>query len=109
MRDKVVAPDEVVVAISYGGTNCTLALSGPGSEQRLEASLKGLLNCTRGYLETSRHYGQKLLDELCVTERLIEEMLKHKYVQTREYFPTGKNPSRSSASGRGCKNVLDQL
>jgi hypothetical protein len=44
----------------------------------LQASLKRLLNCTRGYLETSSHYDQKFLGEICATERLIEELLKDK-------------------------------
>jgi hypothetical protein len=78
MQDKLVASDEVVVADFMRRYELTLALFGTGSEQKLEASLKGLLNCTRGYLETSSHYDQKFLDEMCATERLIEELLKDK-------------------------------
>lgn len=78
MQDKLVASDEVVVADFMRRYELTLALFGTGSEQKLEASLKGLLNCTRGYLETSSHYDQKFLGEMCATERLIEELLKDK-------------------------------
>jgi len=78
MRDKLVASDEVVVADFMRRYELTLALFGAGSEQKLEASLKGLLNCTRGYLETSSHYDQEFLGEMCATERLIEELLKDK-------------------------------
>lgn len=75
MREKLLVSDEVVVANFMRRYQLTLALFGTGSEQQLEASLKGLLNCTRGYLETSSHYDQKFLDEMCATERLIEEWM----------------------------------
>lgn len=78
MRDKLVASDEVVVADFMRRYELTLVLFGAGSEQKLKASLKGLLNCTRGYLETSSHYDQEFLGEMCTTERLIEELLKDK-------------------------------
>ncbi len=58
-----------------GRYKLTLALFGTGSEQELEASLKGLLDCTRRYLEISSYYDQPFLDEMCATERLIEELL----------------------------------
>ncbi|AWM91597.1 hypothetical protein DJ564_12565 [Pseudomonas sp. 31-12] len=78
IRDKCIASDEVVVADYLKQYEASLALIGTGSKQKLEASLKGLLNCTRGYLETISHYDQEFLGEMCETERLIKQLLKDK-------------------------------
>lgn len=78
LRDKCIASDEVVVADYLKRYKASLALIGTGSKQSLEASLKGLLNCTRGYLETTSHYDQAFLAEMHETERLIKQLLKEK-------------------------------
>ncbi|PHN21299.1 hypothetical protein [Pseudomonas sp. ICMP 561] len=76
LRDKCSASDEVVVADYLKRYEASLALIGTGSKQNLEASLKGLLNCTRGYLETTSHHDQEFLAEMYETERLIKQLLK---------------------------------
>ncbi|QVW21238.1 hypothetical protein KJF94_15055 [Pseudomonas hormoni] len=78
IRDKCIASDEVVVADYLKRYEASLALIGTGSKQKLEVSLRGLLNCTRGYLETTSHYDQEFLGEMCETERLIKQLLKDK-------------------------------
>lgn len=78
LRDKCIASDEVVVADYLKRYEASLALIGSGSKQNLEASLMGLLNCTRGYLETTSHYDQAFLAEMYETERLIKQLLKDK-------------------------------
>mgnify|MGYP003528188387 CR=1 FL=1 len=78
IRDKCIASDEVVVADYLKRYEASLALFGTASVQKLEVSLKGLLNCTRGYLETTSHYDQEFLCEMCETERLIKQLLEEK-------------------------------
>lgn len=78
LRDKCIASDEIVVADYLKRYEASLALISTGSTQKLEVSLKGLLNCTRGYLETSSLHDQEFLAEMCKTERLIKQLLKDK-------------------------------
>jgi len=78
LRDKCSASDEVVVADYLKRYEASLALVGTGSKQELALSLKGLLNCTRGYLETSSRHDQVFLAEMYETERLIKQLLNDK-------------------------------
>ncbi|MCD5970141.1 hypothetical protein [Pseudomonas quasicaspiana] len=76
LRDKCSSSDEAVVADYLKRYEASLALVGTGSKQELALSLKGLLNCTRGYLETTSHHDQEFLAEMYETERLIKQLLK---------------------------------
>lgn len=75
IRDKCIESDEVVVADYLKRYEASLSLIGTGSKQKLEMGLKGILNCTRGYLETTSHHDQEFLVEMFETERLIKQLL----------------------------------
>lgn len=44
-----------------------------GSPEYLEKCLRALLNCARGYMESSSNYDQAFLREMWETESLIKE------------------------------------
>ncbi|MBC3951764.1 hypothetical protein [Pseudomonas folii] len=76
IRDKCLVSDEVAVADYLKRYEASLALIDTDSKQKLVVSLKGLLNCTRGYLETTSHHDQQFLAEMYETEQLIKQLLK---------------------------------
>jgi hypothetical protein len=75
METKLQSTPEVMIEEYLSKYNRTLKLIESGASKNDVLILsRGLLNCARGYMETSSHYQQEFLNEMIKTEKIITKL-----------------------------------